>query len=44
MKKVKNPQNFTPIICVLFLLLTCNKTLMQMFAGLHKYNHKIINT
>ena len=37
MKKGKNPKNFTPISGVLFLRLTCYKTLTQMFAGLHKH-------
>ena len=36
MKKVKNLNSFIPISGVLFLRLTCNKTLTQMFASLHK--------
>ena len=36
MKKVKNRKNFTPIACVLFLRLTCDKTLTQMFFCLYK--------
>ena len=44
MKKVKNTQNFTLISGVLLLRLTCTKTLIQMFACLHKNNHNIFNT
>ena len=44
MKKVKNTKNFTSVSGLLFLGLTCNKTLMQMFAGLHKHNNIIFNT
>ena len=42
MKTVKNTKNFTPISGVLFLRLTCNETLIQMFACLHKHNYNII--
>ena len=42
MKKVKNTKNFTSVSGLLFLRLTCNKTLIQMFAGLHKHNNNII--
>ena len=42
MKKVKNTKNFTPVTGALVLRLTCNKTLIQMFAGLHKHNNNII--
>ena len=43
MKKV-NTKNFTKISGVLFLRLTCNRTLIQMFACLHKHIHNIFNT
>ena len=41
-KKVKNKKDFTPTSLALFLRLTCNKTLIQMFACVHKHNHNII--
>ena len=42
MKKVKNTKNFTPVTGALVLRLTYNKTLIQMFACLHKHNYNII--
>ena len=41
MKKV-NTKNFTAISGVLFIRLACNRTLIQIFACLHKHNHNII--
>ena len=38
MKKVKNTKN----CIVLFLKLTGNKILIQMFVRVHKHNHNII--